>query len=348
MRSALRLEVGDFMPDFQLMDQSGTYRSLLSLALGKPPIVLCCPGNKTALARDTLKGFAEVSGFLAERATMIIINGQSVEENDRLVKELKLPFTLLADPENWVLSIYDVRNRAIDGEIKSLDGSMACVVADPNRRILKIWRNVQSPHLVREALQILDALPRDEPREIRYHAPVLIVPGVFDFDYCRHLIELHETGDSQPTGVTRGDHRHRATVIDVKSKIRRDHFVVDPAVDGEIKAHLSKRVLPELMKAFDFKAKRGERFKLTCYDSCEGGFFERHRDNVDPTGGRRFAMSLNLNSEEFEGGCLRFPEYGPNLYRPETGAALIFSCHLVHEVTPVTAGRRHALLTFFH
>ena len=45
-------------------------------------------------------------------------------------------------------------------------------------------------------------------------------------------------------------------------------------------------------------------------------------------------------------GGLRFPEYGPHLYRPEAGAALIFSCSHLHEVLNVTAGRRFVLLSF--
>ncbi len=348
MQPALRLDVGDFMPDFQLKDHGGTYRSLLSLALGKPLVVLLCPANEARLARKALKGFAELSRQFAECATVIVVNGESVERNGQLVEELALPFGVLADPENWVLSIYDLRNRALDGEITSLNGSLACVVADANRRIVRMWRNAGDTQIGHEALQAVHALPRETPREIRYHAPVLIVPGVLDRDYCMRLIDLHSTGNSQPTGVTRGDRRHRTTVIDTTSKIRRDHFVVDPSVDGEIKALLTKRVLPELMKAFDFRPKRGERFKLTCYDSSEGGFFDCHRDTVDSSGGRRFALSLNLNTGAFEGGCLRFPEYGPDLYRPDTGAALVFSCQLAHEVTPVTSGRRYALLTFFH
>ena len=47
-------------------------------------------------------------------------------------------------------------------------------------------------------------------------------------------------------------------------------------------------------------------------------------------------MSLNLNAGEYEGGFLRFPEYGPNLYMPETGCAVVFSCSLLHEALAVT------------
>ena len=62
---------------------------------------------------------------------------------------------------------------------------------------------------------------------------------------------------------------------------------------------------------------------------------------------RRFAMSLNLNSEEFSGGELRFPEYGPQRYKPDTGAAIVFSCSILHEALEVTEGKRFVLLAFF-
>ena len=56
-------------------------------------------------------------------------------------------------------------------------------------------------------------------------------------------------------------------------------------------------------------------------------------------------MSFNLN-DGYEGGYLRFPEYGIDHYSPPKGGALIFSCGLLHEVVPITASRRYTLLTF--
>ena len=76
------------------------------------------------------------------------------------------------------------------------------------------------------------------------------------------------------------------------------------------------------------------------------GVFRAHRDNLSPaTAHRRFALSLNLNAG-YEGGYLRFPEYGPHLYRPEAGGALVFACSHLHEVTEVSQGRRFVLLSF--
>jgi hypothetical protein len=68
----------------------------------------------------------------------------------------------------------------------------------------------------------------------------------------------------------------------------------------------------------------------------------------DPTVSRRDSVSgpLCVPGRGYQGGQLRFPEYGPELYRPAPGAALLFSCSHLHEVLNVTAGRRFVLLSF--
>lgn len=92
-----------------------------------------------------------------------------------------------------------------------------------------------------------------------------------------------------------------------------------------------------------------ERYIVACYDSAAGGHFRAHRDNTTKgTAHRRFAVSINLNAEDFEGGDLCFPEFGDRLYRPPTGGAVVFSCSLLHEARPVTSGRRFAFLPLLY
>ena len=94
---------------------------------------------------------------------------------------------------------------------------------------------------------------------------------------------------------------------------------------------------------------RIERYIVACYDATEGGYFKAHRDDTTAaTKHRKFAVSINLNAEEFEGGNLIFPEFGPQSYRPPTGGAVVFSCSLLHEATPVTQGTRYAFLPFLY
>ena len=71
-----------------------------------------------------------------------------------------------------------------------------------------------------------------------------------------------------------------------------------------------------------------------------------HRDDPEEAvAWRRFAVTVNPNAEAYEGGELRFPEFD-QLYKPETGSAIVFSCSLLHEVMHMRAGRRYALLAF--
>src|SRR5690606_38199035 len=105
-------------------------------------------------------------------------------------------------------------------------------------------------------------------------------------------------------------------------------------------------VLPEMWRAFRFRAASFEAPRIGCYAADAGGAFGAHRDNRTPyTAHRRFAMSLNLNTGSYRGGRLRFPEFGHDEYEPEVGGCAIFCCDLLHEALPVTEGRRFAIFT---
>jgi predicted 2-oxoglutarate/Fe(II)-dependent dioxygenase YbiX len=83
--------------------------------------------------------------------------------------------------------------------------------------------------------------------------------------------------------------------------------------------------------------------------AAEGGFFRAHRDNTTKgTAHRRFAVTINLNTGEYEGGVLRFPEFGRQTYEAPAGGAIVFSCSLLHEAKPVTRGVRYAFLPFLY
>jgi predicted 2-oxoglutarate/Fe(II)-dependent dioxygenase YbiX len=52
-----------------------------------------------------------------------------------------------------------------------------------------------------------------------------------------------------------------------------------------------------------------------------------------------------LNNRSFEGGELTFRESSGHRYDVKEGTAIVWSCSLLHEVLPVTAGRRFILGT---
>jgi len=208
-------------------------------------------------------------------------------------------------------------------------------------RVIASW--CDNEHWVDEARALIESIEHVEPNEVNSQAPVLLLPNVLEAEFCDRLItRWHQ--DHDETGV---EHEQaRKTEIVESLKRRSDHIVVENLLMGELTQRLGRRLIPSVKKAFGFEATRFEGFKIGRYDSETRGFFRRHRDNLSPkTAHRKFALTLNLN-DDYEGGHLEFPEYGPHLYRPGKGSAVLFSASLMHEALEVTQGRRFVLISF--
>jgi len=219
------------------------------------------------------------------------------------------------------------------------------VVLDPSQRILFTAPMAETAAVMARLRALPD--PNDHAG-VPMHAPVMIVPRVLDPDLCRRLITHYEEQGGQPSGVMRQENGRTVGVLD-DFKRRCDAQITDEGLRSELRDSLAKRLLPEIRKAYRFTVSRIERYIVACYDAKDGGYFRPHRDNrTTGTEHRQFACSINLNAEAFEGGDLRFPEYGTRTYRPPTGGAVVFSCSLLHEATPVTKGTRYATLPFFY
>lgn len=213
-------------------------------------------------------------------------------------------------------------------------------------------------------LQILDIVPFAEPTafaervikalsehlakpaDIR-NAPVLVVPNVFDRAFCRELINLYKsTGGRELGAVEKGG--KAVEQFDPAFRKRLDYFISDANALQRTRELLERRLLPMVYRAFQFSTTRIERYLVGRYDAETGGHFKPHRDNTAPVvAHRRFAVTINLN-EGYQGGDLRFPEFGSETYRASPGDAIVFSCSLLHEVTPVTRDRRYAFISFFY
>jgi peroxiredoxin len=224
----------------------------------------------------------------------------------------------------------------------------ATFVLDQALRVLSVlpFRGEPAAHVAR-VFEILDAMPPVARNETP--APVLVVPLVFEPELCRELIDYYLARGAEDSGFMRDVDGKTVAILDYSHKRRRDCEVVDPDLIRRTQERLSRRVVPAIRRAFQFDACRIERHIVACYDAAEGGHFRAHRDNTTlGTAHRRFAVTQNLNSDEFEGGELWFPEFGPRRYKAPTGGAVVFSCSLLHEATPVTRGRRYAFLPFLY
>jgi predicted 2-oxoglutarate/Fe(II)-dependent dioxygenase YbiX len=225
-----------------------------------------------------------------------------------------------------------------------------CVfVLDANVRVAGVVQDPDPSAAVAAAASLLVDLEDPGPGSLApRHAPVLLIPHALDDALCDELIERCATHGTYETGVETSSQTGRVDQADVRRKRRLDHTVEDPELLRRLTTEVGRRVMPEIAKAFAYRATRFEGFKIGCYPEDREGFFAAHRDNLSAsTAHRRFALSLNLN-DGYEGGQLRFPEYGPALYRPDRGEALVFSGSHLHEVLPVTRGERYVLVSFLY
>lgn len=218
--------------------------------------------------------------------------------------------------------------------------------------VMDPFLRVMARFALHETDQVLDFVARLPPVDLHagmeIPAPVLVLPRVFEPEFCAELIAHYQNSTPVDSGFMRDVGGKTVGILDPKFKRRYD-VEVDGVLREGAKQRIERRLVPQIQKAFQFQATRIERFLVACYDGDRGGFFGRHRDNTTKaTAHRRFAVTINLNADGFTGGELCFPEFGSRTYRAPTGGAVVFSCALLHEALPVTSGTRYAFLPFLY
>lgn len=326
---------GDRAPNFFLPDQRDIVISLHDKVKGGPIVTAFLPILQDADGRAELDALvAQARAFADAGVHVFVVTGETVaalaEPADRLGGEAHV----VSDADGRVAEEFGVR------------GLRTAYVLDPNARVKKRFAAGDTP-LAQRALSYVGETDWPAPRMPGMHPPVLLIPDVFDREFCAYLIAQYEERGHEESGTFRMIEGQMVHAPNYGTKRRSDHHVSDKDLLQPIHDLIARRVLPEMARAFQTRISWVEEFKIVCYDAEPGGYFHIHRDNTTPqTAHRRFAMTLNLNAEDHEGGLLRFPEYGNAQYKPDTGMAVVFSCNLMHEATPVTAGKRYVLLSF--
>ena len=316
---------GERAPDMVLPTAGGAATRFYAHAGGRPALLILAD-------EATLPLLPVLAGALASVGEAMSVHAVG----PAAIGELELPFPALVDADGRAASAYRT------------GGAPTAVLLDANLRVRAALPLTDAREVAAEVTGLVAELAWDAgaAREITTQAPLLVVPDVLGPQQCANLIDVWEREGHAATGVEASAGGARSEQLSATFKRRTDHVVEDADRMRELVTVVGRRVMPEIAKAFAYRATRFEGFKIACYEAADRGFFKAHRDNLSPsTAHRRFALTLNLN-DDYEGGQLRFPEYGPDLYRPPPGAALIFSCSHLHEVLDVTAGRRFVLLSF--
>ena len=322
--SGLLLRKGDLVGSIVLPDAGGDLIDLTHQSFAGGALALWFV--RSAFDERAAKRLAALLGEFAsvEAKVFAVAVGETSPSTRDAFEAAGLP--LLVDPDGRVAKSFDA------------DRGDRYVVLDAGARVAAMAADADA------ALAACSALYHaSTPTVIVGNAPVLLLEDLLEPEFCRAMIEMWEAGKKIDDGVASAKDQHADSTI----KRRRDVYIDDRATYEVFAERMRMRVVPEIRRAFQAQMVSFEAPRIGCYDSDNAGYFSRHRDNRTPfTAHRSFALTINLNTGDYEGGDLRFAEYGRQLYRVPAGGAVIFSCSLLHEAMPVTAGRRFGMFSF--
>lgn len=328
----MHLAPGDPAPTFRAVTRANPRYTLDTVAGRYLLLALVADGDDAFIAR--------AEALMADQASLLT--------GDDLAA-----FGVLSDRDRWAARVDNVPGSRWmldqDGSATAAMGLGAWsgwVLIDPNFRVLLTLPAGETDRL----RQILPGLPSPAAHAgVEMNAPVLVVPRVFEPDICQALIAAYEADGGAASGFMREVEGKTVEIRDPNHKVRRDLMLPQGELRDAVRARIQRRLAPQIIRAFQFRPTRMERDLVACYDAADNGFFRAHRDNTTKgTAHRRFAVTINLNAEQYEGGDLCFPEFGTRTYRAPTGGAVVFSCSLLHEALPVTRGKRYAFLPFLY
>lgn len=344
----VNLRPGDPAPDF-MQATNVNERFTFGSTAGRYLVLLCYGLSEEPLSQEALAAVEKNRKVFDDNK--ISLFGVTADPRDRLEARVK-------DMLPGVRHFWD-----FDGKIGKLYGMLPLdantnghvnlrrfwMVIDPNLRVREVFPFSETDCRAKDVIKYLKALPPvDEYMGGFVAAPILQISNVFEPELCAHLINLYKQHGGEESGFMREENGLTVAVKDRGHKSRSDFTIEDDALIRLLQGRIHARIKPEIAKVHQFNVTRMERYLVGCYDAASGGHFSPHRDNTTKgTAHRRFAVSINLN-DEFEGGEVGFPEYGSRLYKPKPGSAVVFSCSLLHRVTPVTSGQRFAFLPFLY
>ena len=184
---------------------------------------------------------------------------------------------------------------------------------------------------------------------------IVVIRGIISREMCQQVIDLYKDNPKWDWALTTG-----GLTLDTR-KVKQVR-ISDPAVlqQGSQYKKMDAEIFKVMSKAKDMyiqtlTEKRGikhlpeinsdEGYQLLHY--AEGYYFKEHCDN---SGGMSRILTCTLNiSDDHDGGLFRFLR-GEFDVRLNAGDAVLFPSNFLfpHEVTEITRGERHAIVTWFH
>ena len=323
---ATRLTPGDVLPTMHLTGRDGREIRLGARSnIGMSVVIWLTGETPEPIAAAILA--QRIESFRAAGALVFAAAADTEAAAAALGPDLAA--SLICDPERSL------------ARVVGLEGS-GIIVFEADFRIAAVIAGSRIDEALAACIRVFE---RSAPVTLRAAAPALLVPDVLEPELCRAVIAYWDAGEKERNRVVTSQ---GAGMESDGLKRRIDVWLDNGALAATLHDRICRRVVPALDKAYNFKVANYQKLRIGCYDSADAGAFGKHRDNsTELSAHRQFAMSLNLNTSEYEGGKLWFPEYGRQLYDIAAGGAVVFSCSLLHEALPVISGRRFGIFGFF-
>jgi len=287
--------------------------------------------------------------FDDEMASFFGVSLDPTDESEKRIADSYPGYRFFWDFDGTASRLYGAIPRDIEPGKGPISFRPLWFILDPTLRVANVVPFAPDQSDITAVLDDLGRLPPPARfAGFELQAPILVLPNVFEPEFCQRLIGLYETCGGKESGFMREVDGKTVPVHDHWHKRRKDYNIEDKELITETQARFKRRIVTEIQKVHQFIVTRMERYIVACYAAEDEAHFAAHRDNTTKgTAHRRFAVSVNLN-DDFEGGEVSFPEYGPRSYKAPAGSAVVFSCSLLHAVSKVKSGRRYAFLPFLY
>jgi PKHD-type hydroxylase len=167
---------------------------------------------------------------------------------------------------------------------------------------------------------------------------------VFSKEECDFIIEIGNALNPIEGAVT------SAAGMEVDPSVRKCNIAWIPVEDHT--QWIFQRctgIINDLNKRyFNFELHKIQSLQFTAYDK-DGSFYGTHIDMLNSSGiadHRKLSFSIQLSSpDDYEGGELHLHyKSTAEIAKKELGVATVFPSYCLHEVTPVTSGKRYSLV----
>jgi PKHD-type hydroxylase len=180
------------------------------------------------------------------------------------------------------------------------------------------------------------------------------VHDLFTADECKQIIQIGTSGEtaSELAYGTVGDITNATDNIAEISKVRRSpiSWLRSDIKDNHwIYQRMTDAIKNINNQFFNYELTEIQSLQFTCYDAEEEGFYGKHIDMMyQGTSTRKLSVTVQLSDGgDYEGGdlLLHTAEEPTRPFRQQ-GTGIFFPGYTLHEVTPVTKGKRYSLVAW--